>query len=297
LGEIPFEALMKALSPNAALLLELVPELALVIGEQPPVEELPARAAQSRFQLVVRCFISVFARPEHPLALFLDDLQWLDAATLDLLEDLLTSGEVRHLLLVGAYRDNEVTEAHPLTQKLAALAEAGPLVRTLTLPPLGQSDLALLLADALHTTPDRIAGLTELVQGKTGGNPFFVNQFLSSLVEEGLLGFDHGQAQWSWDRERTLAKGYSDKVVDLMLRKLARFPPAAQQTLQLLACLGSAAESAVLCAVLERSAEEVEAELWEPLQQELHQGELSVATALPHGARFQFTLRATTPST
>ena len=119
------DALHEALGPNGQLMVDLVPELKLVIGEQPPVPELPPQDAQRRFQLVFRRFIGVFARPEHPLALFLDDLQWLDAATLDLLEDLLTQADVRHLLLIGAYRDNEVDAAHPLMRKLEAIRQAG----------------------------------------------------------------------------------------------------------------------------------------------------------------------------
>ena len=119
------DALLEALGPNGQLMVDLVPELKLIIGDQPPVPELPPQDAQSRFQLVFRRFIGVFARPEHPLALFLDDLQWLDAATLDLLEDLLTRSDLQHLMLIGAYRDNEVDAAHPLMRKLDAIKAAG----------------------------------------------------------------------------------------------------------------------------------------------------------------------------
>ena len=123
------DALREALEPNGLLIVDLVPELKHIIGEQPPVPELPPQEAQRRFQLVFRRFIGVFARPEHPLALFLDDLQWLDAATLDLLEDLLTRDDLRHLLLIGAYRDNEVSATHPLVRKLDAIRQAGAAVR------------------------------------------------------------------------------------------------------------------------------------------------------------------------
>jgi predicted ATPase len=263
------EALSDALSPNGSLMLDLVPELKLILGEQPPVVDLPSQDAQRRFQLVVRRFIGVFARPEHPLALFLDDLQWLDAATLDLLVDVLTAGDVRHLLLVGAYRDNEVSALHPLARKLDALRQTGAIVRNVTLPSLAPDDLHQLIADALHTTQDRVLPLAELVQSKTGGNPFFAIQFLNSLADEGLLAFDRGAAQWSWDQERTLAKGYTDNVVDLMVRKLARLPTATQQTLQQLACLGNTGELATLCIVCEKSPEAVDADLWEALRQEL----------------------------
>src|ERR1700677_480525 len=130
------DALREALEPNGQLIVDLVPELQYIIGEQPPVPELPLQDAQGRFQLVFRQFIGVFARPEHPLALFLDDLQWLDAATLDLLEDLLTRTDLQHLLLIGAYRDNEVNSTHPLTRKLEAMRQVGAVLQDIVLAPL-----------------------------------------------------------------------------------------------------------------------------------------------------------------
>src|SRR6516165_86835 len=139
-------ALLEALGPNGRLMVDLVPELSLIIGDQPPIPQLEPQQAQSRFQLVFRRFIGVFARPEHPLALFLDDLQWLDAATLDLLEDLLTRSDLQHIMLIGAYRDNEVTAAHPLMRKLEAIKTAGGKVKEITLVPLGQEHLEQLVA-------------------------------------------------------------------------------------------------------------------------------------------------------
>src|SRR5262249_6697382 len=154
-----------------------------IIGEQPPVPELPPQDAQRRFQLVFRRFIGVFARPEHPLALFLDDLQWLDAATLDLLEDLLTRSDLQHLMLIGAYRDNEVNATHPLMRKLDAIKSARGKVAEITLAPLAREHLGQLMADALRCEPGRTAPLARLVHEKTGGNPFFAIQFISALAE------------------------------------------------------------------------------------------------------------------
>ena len=167
--------------------MDLVPKLELIIGEQPPVPELSPQDAQRRFQFVFQRFLGVFARPEHPLALFLDDLQWLDAATLDLLDDLLTRSELRHLMLIGAYRDNEVTAAHPLTRKLEAIRNAGAPVQEVSLAPLAGEDVRQLVADALRCEPARAAPLAELLREKTGGNPFFVIQFIAALADEGLL--------------------------------------------------------------------------------------------------------------
>ncbi|HEX3529941.1 MAG TPA: AAA family ATPase, partial [Thermoanaerobaculia bacterium] len=200
------DALREALGPNGQLMVDLVPELRLIIGDQPPVAELPPQDAQRRFQLVLRRFIGVFARPEHPLALFLDDLQWLDATTLDLLEDLLTRSDRQHLMLIGAYRDNEVTAAHPLMRKLDAIRRAGARVQEIRLTPFGRDHAGQLVADALRCEPARSAGLAALVHEKTEGNPFFLIQFLYALAEEGLLRFGHDQARWCWDVERIHAK-------------------------------------------------------------------------------------------
>ncbi len=153
------DALYEALAQNAQLMVDLVPELKLIIGDQPPVPELPSEDAQRRFQRVFRRFIGVFARPEHPLALFLDDLQWLDAATLDLLEDLLTRSDLQHLMLIGAYRDNEVTAAHPLMRKLDAIKTAGGKVAEIALAPLAREHLGQLIVDALRCEPERAAPL------------------------------------------------------------------------------------------------------------------------------------------
>ena len=139
----------------------------------------------------------MFARPEHPLALFLDDLQWLDAATLDLLEDLSTQADVRHLLLIGAYRDNEIDASHQLTRKLMEIRRGGGTVREIVLTPLSREDMELLLADSLHCEAEHAAPLAQLVHEKTGGNPFFAIQFLSALGEEDLLTFDCSQKRWS----------------------------------------------------------------------------------------------------
>src|SRR5262249_29626683 len=204
------DRLREALEPNGRLIIDLVPELKHVIGEQPPVPELPPSDAQRRFQLVFRRFMGVFARPEHPLALFLDDLQWLDAATLDLLEDLLTQTDLQHLLLIGAYRDNEVDPTHPLIRKLDAIRRNGAEVQDIVLTPLGRDELRQLLADSLHCGPERADPLAALVYEKTTGNPFFAIQFISALADEGLLTFDYGDGRWMWDLPRIHAKGFTD---------------------------------------------------------------------------------------
>ncbi len=263
------EALHEALGPNGQLIIDLIPDLKLIIGEQPPIVELPPQQEQSRFQLVFRRFISVFARADHPLALFLDDLQWLDMATLDLLADLLTRSDLRHLMLIGTYRDNEVDAVHPLMRKLDAARKAGTHIEEITLAPLARPHVEEFIADALRSEPTRIEPLAQLVHEKTAGNPFFVIQFLSALAAEDLVTFDHATMRWVWDVDHIRAKGYTDNVVDLMVGKLARLPIATQEAVQQLACLGNIAETTTLAIVLGVSEEEVHTALWEGVRQEL----------------------------
>lgn len=264
------DALVEALSPNGQLMVDLVPELKLIIGEQPPVPELEPQQAESRFRLVFRRFINVFARPEHPLALFLDDLQWLDPATLDLLEDLLTGSDLQSLMLIGAYRDNEVTASHPLVRKLEAIKAAGGKVVEFTIAPLTRVHLEQLIGDTLRCEPERAAPLARLVHEKTDGNPFFVIQFLNALAEEGLLTFHPGTAQWLWDLDRIYEKGYTGNLADLMAAKLSRLPEHTQVALQRFACLGNTADIATLSHILDVP-EQVDAVLSEAVRQELVQ--------------------------
>src|SRR5262245_15097546 len=236
--------LSHALSPNAALLFDLIPELTFVIGEQPSVPDIPASDAKARFQITIRRLIGVFARADHPLALFLDDLQWLDEATLELVEDILVHPEPQHLFLVGAYRDTEVDAVHPLMRKLATIRESGAVIEHIVLDPLNGDALTEWIADALHCPVEAAQPLAELIHDKTAGNPFFVNQFLRELVEDDLIVFEPGDASWRWDLDAIRSKGYTDNVVDFMVRKLSRLPVITQTALTGLACLGNRAKLA-----------------------------------------------------
>jgi PAS domain S-box-containing protein len=256
----------RALNPNGSLMADLVPELKFILGEQPAVPALPPQDSKARFQLVFRQFISVFARPEHPLTLFLDDLQWLDAATLDLIENLLTEPDVHHLMLIGAYRNNEATPTHPLMQKLEAIRQSGATVREVVLKPLACQDLTQLVGDSLHCELQQVTPLAQLIHEKTAGNPFFAVQFISALEEEGLLTFNHGEGRWSWDLNRIRGKGYTENVVDLMLGKLNRLPAETQKALQQLACMGNSAEFSWLAMVHEDSQRDMHGDFWEAIR-------------------------------
>jgi PAS domain S-box-containing protein len=254
-------SLLEAVGPNGQLIVNLIPELEFIIGKQPPVAELPPGDAQNRFQLVFRRFLGAFARKEHPLALFLDDLQWMDAASLELVEYLVTHSEVQYLVLVGAYRDNEVGAADPLMRTLEAIRKAGARVEEIVLPPLGLEDISALVSDALHCTPKHAHTLAQLVHEKTAGNPFFAIQFLTALAEQGLVRRDPDAGGWVWELARIRAHGYTDNVVDLMFERLQRLSGPAQTALQQLACLGNVAEITTLSAVFGQSEEEIHAAL------------------------------------
>jgi PAS domain S-box-containing protein len=250
-------AIAEAVGSNGQLIVNLIPEVEVLIGKQSPVPDLPPQDAQNRFQLVFRRFLSVFARPEHPLVLFLDDLQWLDTATLELLERLTTDADIRHLMLVGAYRDNEVSPSHPLARTLESMRNANVRVQEIMLAPLGIDDVDSLVADALRCAPERARSLAQLVHEKTGGNPLFAIQFLTALADEGLLSFDPVAQAWQSDIDGIRAMKYTDNVVDLMAEKLKRLSTTTQEALKHFACLGNVAEVATLTIAQGKSEDEL----------------------------------------
>jgi PAS domain S-box-containing protein len=253
----------QAVGPNGQLIANLIPELELIIGKQPPGQELPPQETQNRFQAVLRRFLCVFAQKEHPLTLFLDDLQWLDVATLNFIEHLLSHPDVRHLLIVGAYRDNEVSPSHPLMLMLDSIGKAGVTVDEIVLKPLSFKDVNDFIADALRCQQQRSENLARLVHEKTAGNPFFVIQFLTALAEEHLVEFDAREMAWQWDLTQIHTRGFTDNVVELMAGKLKRFSATTQEVLKQLACLGNVAETAILALVYGETEEVTKAALWE----------------------------------
>jgi PAS domain S-box-containing protein len=256
-------ALLEAIAPNGQLITNLIPELDLIIGKQPAVPELPPKETQHRFQAVFRRFLGVFARKEHPLVIFLDDLQWLDAATLTFLENLVIQPDVQHLLIVGAYRDNEVSPSHPLMRTLHSISQAGVMASEIVLQPLSLKDVNQFIADSLRCEPARVKSLARLVYQKTAGNPFFVIQFLTALAAEHLVKFDARDSVWKWSLAQIKTRGFTDNVVDLMISKLRQLPVATQKMLKLLACLGAKAEMATLAMANGGFEEEIHSAMWE----------------------------------
>jgi len=242
-----------ALGSNARLISNLLPELDLIVGKLPPVPELPPQDARDRFKIVFRRFVGVFARPEHPLVLFLDDLQWADAGTLGLLEHLLTEPDVRHLLLIGAYRDEEINALHPLNQTLEKLRNTGVTVRELPLAPLVVPDITALLDDSFHSESGCTKLLAQLICEKTGGNPFFIIQFFRALVEEKLVVFDPAIPAWNWNLELIGSRDFTRNIDGLVVAKLGGLTAPTQQVLKQLACLGTRATISAIALASELS--------------------------------------------
>ncbi|WP_445174324.1 AAA family ATPase [Microcoleus sp.] len=260
------EKLLAAFGDNGQIIIDVIPDVELIVGKQPPVQELGATEAQNRFNLVFQKFIRVFCSVDHPLVIFLDDLQWADSATLKLLQVMMADEETKYLFLMGAYRDNEVSPTHPLIMTLEALQNQGATINHITLTPLDIEHITNLIADTVRRDRGSVILLAELVVGKTQGNPFFVNQFLRTLYEENLLNFNSEQRNWDWNISEIEAVGITDNVVELMVGKLRKMPDLTQQALRLAACVGNSFDLNTLSIVNEKSTAETFTELVPAIQ-------------------------------
>ncbi|HEX5751793.1 MAG TPA: ATP-binding sensor histidine kinase [Archangium sp.] len=263
------ERLRQAWGEQGQVLVDLVPQLELVAGKQPALQELPPSEAQVRFNRVFIHFLRVFSTREHPLAVFLDDLQWADLASLGLLQHLLGEPDVPPLLLVGAYRDNEVSPSHPLMLMMEQVRKTGARVTDIRLEPLSPAQLQQLVAETLPGAGEElVVPLSALLLEKTGGNPFFLIQLLLTLNQDGLLARTP-QGAWRWDAAGVRAKAYSDNVVDFMVGKLRQFPAGTQHLLRLAACVGNGFALPMLAIISGVEPSEVEQSLEPALQEGL----------------------------
>ena len=264
--------LLAALGVRGGVLMDLLPELALIIGPQPAVAPLEPTEARNRLGAVLQSFVRVFCTPGHPLILFLDDLQWADPASLLFLQFLLTDPAGGHLLVIGAYRDHEVDAAHPLRDTLRELANAGLTPTEITLAALDPPSVRALVADTLGGTDAADARLDWLAQelfAKTHGNPFFLNQLLVSWHKDGLLFRDSDTGRWTWDPARIAAAQITDNVVEFMAGKLQKLDPGTQRVLSLAACMGHSFDLAGLAKIDERPPAAVAFDLWAALREGL----------------------------
>ncbi|MCA9710376.1 MAG: AAA family ATPase, partial [Myxococcales bacterium] len=251
------KSLSNAAGDMLTAIVDLLPRLELLYERLPPAPSLSAAELGFRFPRALARCIQTFAAPEHPVTLFIDDLQWADSASLDLLELLLAGQPSPYLLIVGAYRDQEVPAAHPLRTLIHRVQDGEVPLNRLQLKPLTLPDTAALIADTLRRDAAEVGAVAEIIQAKTGGNPFFVHTCLGTLADEGALAFDHTSGAWSWDTDRTRLLELSENVVELVIANLRKLPPATCELLTRAACIGSEFELGLLATVVERAVKAV----------------------------------------
>ncbi|APR81520.1 Signal transduction histidine kinase CheA [Minicystis rosea] len=255
-----------ALHGNGQVLVDLIPDIALILGEQPPVIALPPLEARERIESALQSFLLAFATEEHPVVIFLDDLQWIDPAALRLLSQIAVNPAARHLLLIGAYRENEVSAAHPLMMTVDDITEAGRAVIRVNVGPLSIDDVGALVSDSLHEGEDAVRPLRDVIVEKTGGNPFFITQLLHALHDDRLLRFDPAEKRWAWDIDPIRALGVSDNVVDLMVAKIRKYPEATQNLLVLASSMGNTFDLQTLSIISASTPREAAHGLWETVR-------------------------------
>jgi len=257
--------ILNAVGDNGQILIEIIPDLELVIGQQPPVAEVGPQEAQNRFNLFFLNFVKVISDKKHPFVLFIDDLQWVDSASLALLKTLMLDSHLQYLLIIGAYRDNEVDSTHPFLKTVYQFQQAGISINTIELTNLQAADVNQLLQESLSCEASQSQALTELVYQKTLGNAFFTRQFLLSLYEEKLLRFDSEQRQWIGDIAQIKSQNITSNVVELMANKINRLSKKTQAILQKAACLSNQFDLSVLAIIDEQDKHETLLSLWEAI--------------------------------
>ncbi|KAM3109728.1 trifunctional serine/threonine-protein kinase/ATP-binding protein/sensor histidine kinase [Phormidesmis sp. 146-33] len=263
------EKILTAIGSNGQIIINVIPEVQLIIGQQPALPCLAPTETQNRFKLVFQQFLSVFTTEGHSLVLFLDDLQWADSASLNLIQLMMAPSAQTSLLVIGAYRDNEVSVSHPLVLALDAIRQLGTEITTLSLMPLGLTDVTQLLADTLHRNPLECQPFSELLLAKTNGNPFFLAQMLTALYQERHLSFDAQTGCWRWNLAQLQEVGITDNVAELMVSKIQKLSKPTQTVLKLAACIGSRFDLGFLSIVNQKPLSTTAGELWEALQEGL----------------------------
>ncbi|QSJ18001.1 AAA family ATPase [Nostoc sp. UHCC 0702] len=263
------DKILESLEPNAQIIIDVIPQLEKIIGKQPSIEQLGATESQNRFKLFFQRFIRVFSTKEHPLVIFLDDLQWADLSSLKLIDLLMSDADSQYLLMIGAYRDNEVSSTHPLMLTLEQINKAKAKISQISLQPLKLNNIKKLIDDTLGYPIEDSKSLAELVTNKTNGNPFFLNQLLQSLYRDKFLFFDHNKGYWQCNFEKIERIGITDNVVELMVSKIEQLNGNTQNVLKLAACIGSRFDLDVLSLVNRKSQTATARELQPAIQEGL----------------------------
>lgn len=262
------EQLLENLGVNAQIIIDLIPEIEYILGKQPAIPELNPTDTKNRFLITFRNFVKVFASLHHPLVIFLDDLQWADIPTLNLIQDLLTAKDIQYLFLIGAYRENEVTEGHPLNILLSDLEKIKP-IKKLLLKPLKEETVIHILSDTFLQDLQSTKHLGELIYNKTNGNPYFVIALLTSLEREGHIYFQHEKGCWTWDLESILLRDVSENVVDFMIQEIQKLPLDTLEVLELASCIGNRFDLKTLSMIYQKSATTTAKVLWKAIQKEI----------------------------
>ena len=257
--------LTSALGANAQVIIDVIPEVELIIGKQPPVLKLSPAEAQNRFQMVFEKFLQIFATTEHPLTLFIDNMQWADPASLQLMEAFFTGTKTQNFYFIGAYRNNEISDSHPLFASLKSIKNKGVPLQTITLKPISETHLCHLISDTLQENIDHVKLLAQIIHNKTRGNPFFIRQFLETLNEDGFLSYDYENGRWQWDIEKITTQSITDNVVDFMSAKVLKLSDNSQQILQLASCIGNPFDLSLLAMVAEKPPTEIVGDLREAI--------------------------------
>ncbi|MDE3253995.1 MAG: AAA family ATPase, partial [Bacteroidota bacterium] len=263
------EEILNAVGAEGKVLTDLIPNLEHIIGIQPEVPEIGGTESQNRFNYVFRKFVKAIATREHPLVLFIDDLQWADSASLNLLDVLLTDLHISHFLCIGAYRDNEVTASHPFIITKNSLETKGAKVCTVTIGNLSKPNVKELIDGSVNISGEDTHSLTDLVYEKTQGNAFFVNQFLKSLYQEQLLSFNFTLHRWEWNIQKVREQNITDNVVELMAGKILRLPTETQKVMKLAACIGNVFDIATLAVIYQKNEAETSQDFFEGLREGL----------------------------
>ncbi|BAQ61185.1 serine/threonine protein kinase PrkC [Geminocystis sp. NIES-3708] len=253
--------LLKKLGINGQVIIDIIPELELIIDKQLPLLKISSNEAEIRFNLVFQKFMEACCTKENPLVIFLDDLQWADSGSLNLIELIITNNNLPHLFLIGAYRDNEINGNHPLTIMMNNIKKHQVIVNEIYLQNLSINNITFLIAETLKSDIEEVKFLSELIFKKTKGNPFFTKQFLQKLYLENFIYFDYNQYKWQWDIVNISAQNITDNVAELMIDQLKNFPKNTQSLLKLSSCLGNKFDLLTLSIISEKSLEKILEEL------------------------------------
>jgi len=251
------------LGTNAAVLAEVLPELPLLLGPLPAVPSVPPRESEHRFRTTLGQMVAALAVPGRPLVLVLDDLQWADLPTLDLIHELTRTAASAPVLIVGAYREGEAPPGHPLQQLLGKLAELPVRLTRERLAPLTEDESAALIVAAIPGGAGEVGPLARIVHAKAQGNPLFIHAFLRALVDQGLLRHDPARGGWWWQSDEIRSARISDNMAALIADRLGALSERTRRTLELAACVGDQFSAEMLAAVARGHAETIGEDLWE----------------------------------